>query len=101
MVKIHRVRFVRSIGGRGAELLDVGSDAERRDLREIQAALITPVEELFYCARIGRARVAVANVGGKEFDEAAAGAFAPSANDRRQGIESGPDESRRRRDFVS
>jgi hypothetical protein len=59
-----------------------------------------PVEELFHRARIGSARVAVTDVRGKEFDEAAAGAFALSTNDCRQRIESGSHERGRRYDFV-
>ena len=46
--------------------------------------VVAPVEESFYRARVRDPRVAVADDRGKEFDEAAAGAFALSADDCRQ-----------------
>jgi hypothetical protein len=69
----------RGLRGLRAELFDVGGDAERPNLFELQSAPVAPVEELFYRARVGHASVAVADVGGKELDEAAAGAFALGA----------------------
>jgi hypothetical protein len=35
---------------------------------QLQAPFLTPVEELFHCVRIGGARVAVMDAGGKEFN---------------------------------
>jgi hypothetical protein len=49
-----------------------------------------------FTARVRHAGIAVADDGGKEFDEAAAGAFAPSADNYRQRFESGTDQRRRR-----
>jgi hypothetical protein len=46
--------------------------------------VVAPVEELFDCTRVRQARVAVADGRGKEFDEAAAGALALDADNRRQ-----------------
>jgi hypothetical protein len=73
-----QVLFDGGLGERGAELFDIGGYRDGLDLMKLQVALVGPVEELFHRARIGRARVAVTDVGGKEFDEAAAGAFALS-----------------------
>ena len=84
----------------GAELLDVGGDAERLDLVQLELALVAPVEELFHRARVGHARVAVADVGGEELDEAAAGAFALGADNGRQRVQAGADQRRRRHDLV-
>src|SRR5216683_4683422 len=66
------------LAGPGAELFDVGSDADCLDIRELKPARVAPVEELLHRARIRHARVAVADAGGKEFDES--GRFRSSAN---------------------
>jgi hypothetical protein len=95
-----QVLFDGRLGDHGAELFDVTRDRDRFDLVKLEVAFVRPVEELFHRARIRRARVAVTDVRGKKFDEAAAGAFAVSANDRGQRIESGPDQRRRRRYLV-
>src|SRR6266851_672310 len=84
------------LAGPGAELLDVGSDAKRCDLLELEPAIFAPVEELLHCACIGGPRVAVTDVGGEELDEAAARPFAMGAHDRRQRLQAGADECRRR-----
>ena len=62
--------------------------------------LIAPIEELLYRARIRHARVAVADVGGEELDEAAAGAFALGADNGRQRVQPGAYQCRRRYDLV-
>jgi len=49
-----------------------------------------------YAIRVLRSRM----VGGKEFNEAAAGALALGADDRRQGFQAGTDQRRRRYDSV-
>ena len=46
------------LAGSVAKLFDVGGDADGFDVRESQAALVAPVEELLYRARVGDARVA-------------------------------------------
>jgi len=81
-------------------LLDVGRHAERLDVFQLELALVTPVEELFHRARIRHARVAVADVGGEELDEAAVGAFALGADNGRQRVQAGADQRRRRYDLV-
>src|SRR5713226_6207444 len=81
-----------------AELLDVRRDRDCLDLVKFEAVLVAPVEELLYRARVSHARVAVTDTGGKEFDEAAAGAFALSAHDRRQRLDPGANQRRRRLD---
>ena len=69
-------------------------------IRKLQTALIAPVEELLYRARVGHARVAVPDGGSKKFDQAAAGALALGADNYRQRIESGRDQRRRRYDLI-
>src|SRR5579863_529743 len=86
---------------RAAELLDVRRDRDRFDIVKLQPAFIAPVEEAFDGARIGGPRVAIADTGGEEFDEAAAGALALGAHDRRQRLEAGPDQRRRRDDLFA
>jgi hypothetical protein len=66
------------------------------DLVEFEPPVLAPVEELFYRACIGGARVAVTDAGGEEFDEAAASALAAVADDGWQRVEPGTDERRRR-----
>ena len=63
----------------GAELLDVGRDAERLDFPDLELALVAPVEKLFHRVRVSHARVAVADVGGEELDETAPLARSPWA----------------------
>jgi len=48
-----------------------------RSQRKTKAGLVAPVEEFACGAGIGLAGVRVADVGGEEFDEAAAGVLAP------------------------
>ena len=55
-------------------------------------AVVAPVEELFYRARVRQARVAVTNRRSKEFDEAAAGPLAHDADNRRQRLKPGTDQ---------
>jgi hypothetical protein len=64
---------------------------------DLQVPVIASVEELFHRARIGGARVAVADVGGEEFDEAAAAALATAADDGRERLQCGTDQGRRQR----
>src|SRR5712691_9196655 len=78
----------------------VGGDSNGLDLREFKPALVAPVEELLDRARVGHARVAVADAGGEEFDEAAAGALAARTNDGRQSIEPSTHQRRRRRESA-
>jgi hypothetical protein len=59
------------------QLLDIGGDVDALNRRDLpHAARREPVEELDGRARIGAARVRVANVGGEEFEEAIGGSFA-------------------------
>ena len=90
----------RGLRGLGAELLDIDGDAERLDLFQFKLALVAPVEDLFYRARVHHARVAVADVGSQELDEAAAGAFALGADNERHRIEASPNQCRRWYDLV-
>jgi hypothetical protein len=53
------------------------------------------VEELLYRTRVRHSCVAVADTGGKEFDETAAGTLALGADNRRQRLKRGPDQHRR------
>ena len=55
------------------EALDPGGDVHRLDVKQTKAGLVAPVEEFAGGAVIGFAGVRVADVGGEEFDEAAAG----------------------------
>ncbi len=64
---------------RAAELLDVRRDRDRLDITELQPAFVAPIEEAFDRARIRGPRVAVADAGGEEFDEAVAGALSLGA----------------------
>jgi hypothetical protein len=79
---ISRVLAVAKSRG-GPELWMIGNYLRRRLLVRwtlIESrAVLAPVENCF-TARGRHAGIAVADVGGKEFDEAAAGAFAPSAD---------------------
>ena len=62
-------------GSRLLQLLDIGGDVDALDRREPRhAARRKPVEEFHGRARIGAARVRVANVGGEEFKKAVGGA---------------------------
>jgi hypothetical protein len=88
--------FHRRFGCPAAQLLDIGGDGERIDVVQFEPPVLAPVEELFYRARIGGARVAVTDAGGEEFDEAAAGALAAAANDYEQRFEPSPDQRQRR-----
>ena len=82
------------------ELLDIRGYRDGPDGAEIQSLFIAPVEELFYRTRVSGARVAVADGGGKEFDEAVAGALALGADNRRQRLEAGAHQRGRRHDLV-
>jgi hypothetical protein len=68
-------------GTRLLQLLDIGGDMHALDCRDLRhAASREPVEEFQSRARIGAARVRVANVGGEEFKEAIGGARAGGAD---------------------
>jgi hypothetical protein len=57
------------------QLLDIGGDMDALDIREPRHALgVKPVAEVQRRARIGAARVRVADVGSEEFEEAIGGA---------------------------
>ena len=56
-----------------SEVLDPGGDVHRFDVKQTKAGLVAPIEEFTCGAVIGFAGVRVADVGGEEFDEAAAG----------------------------
>ena len=79
------------IGGRARRRVGVASIPTSFSPR-----VVTPVEELFYRARVRQARVAVTNRRTKEFDEAAAGPLADDADNRRQRLKPGTDQCRRR-----
>jgi hypothetical protein len=83
-----------------AELLDVRRDRDCFDLVKFEAVLVAPIEELLYRARVSHARVAVTDAGGKEFNEATAGALALSAHNRRQRLNPGADQRLRRGGYV-
>ena len=72
----------------GPKLCDVGGHRNGFDLRQFQPALVEPgrrtVDRPRACQRVLRLRM----VAGKEFDEAAAAAFALDADNRRQCFES-------------
>ncbi|HVA80066.1 MAG TPA: hypothetical protein VNF29_03995 [Candidatus Binataceae bacterium] len=53
--------------GPAAQLLDVSRNRKRVNLVEFEPPVLAPVEELFYRACIGGARVAVTDAGGEEF----------------------------------
>jgi len=58
-------------GSSAVQLLDVGRDVNALDVGELRHALRRePVEKLRRRARVGAARVRVANLGGEEFEEA-------------------------------
>jgi hypothetical protein len=79
---------------RVAQLLDARGDGQRVDVVELQAPVLTPVKELLDRTCISGPRVAVADIGGEEFDEAAAGAL---ADNRGQLLKPGTDQRRWRR----
>ena len=58
------------------ELLDVGRDNHRLNVREALPALVAPSEELPDGLRVGEARVRVSDVDGEELQEARAGPLA-------------------------
>jgi hypothetical protein len=69
-------------GARLLQLLDIGGNIDALDGRELRhAARLKPVEEVQSRARVGAARVRVANVGGEEFKEAIGGALATSGDE--------------------
>ncbi|MGH7988226.1 MAG: hypothetical protein ACREQX_18315 [Candidatus Binataceae bacterium] len=70
------------------------------DVGELEPTSLAPVEELFYRARVGHARIAVADAGGEKLDEASAGALTPGVDNGGQRLQAGADQRRRRRDFV-
>ena len=67
------------------EALDPGGDVYRLDVEQAEAGLVAPVEELSDRPVVGAARVRVADVGGEEFDEAAAGVPAARGDQCRDG----------------
>ena len=84
------------LGGPAAQLLDIGRHRKRIDVMQLQLPVFAPAEELFRRARIGGARVAVTDAGGKEFNEAAADALAAAADDGWQRLQARPNQGRRR-----
>jgi hypothetical protein len=90
------VLFDGRLAGLGTELFYVGSDRDGLNVRQFEPAFVAPIEELLYRARVRHPGVAVADAGGKEFDEAAAGAFATGADNRWQRLKPGADERGRR-----
>ncbi len=68
-----------------SEALDPGGDVHGLDVEQTKAGLVAPVEEFAGGAVIGFAGVRVADVGGEEFDEAAAGVRAARGDHRRHG----------------
>ena len=59
------------------QLLNIGGDMHALDGGDVRdAARLQPIEKLDGSARIGAARVRVADVGGEEFKEAIGGALA-------------------------
>ena len=60
-----------------AKLLDIGGDMHALDRRKLPySSRGKPVEEFHGRARIGAARVRIADIGGEEFKEAIGGALA-------------------------
>jgi hypothetical protein len=57
----------------------------RLNVEQTEAGLVAPIEEFACGAAIGFAGVRVADVGGEEFDQAAAGVLAPRGDHRRDG----------------
>ncbi len=55
------------------------------DVEQIETGLIAPVEELSHRPVVSATGVRIADVGGKEFDEAAAGVRAARRDQRRDG----------------
>jgi hypothetical protein len=57
----------------GQQLLDIAGDGDRADAQEVIAALVAPRAKGGDGARVGGARVRVADIGGEELDEAPGG----------------------------
>ena len=73
-------------GSRALQFLDVGRDVNALDVRELRHAFgREPIEKLRRRARIGPARVRVADVGGEEFEEALGSVVAEVGDDGRDG----------------
>ena len=71
-------------GSRLAQFVNVSVDAKALDRSELRHALRRqPIEKLYRRARIGAARVRVADRGGEEFEEAIRGARAARGDERR------------------
>jgi hypothetical protein len=80
--------------GRGSarllQLLDIGGNMDALDDRKLpRAARLKPVEEFDGRARIGAARMRIANVGGEEFKEAIGRARAGGCNEGRGAVDDG------------
>ena len=67
------------------EALDPGGDVHRLDVEQAEAGMVAPVEEFGDRPEVSAAGVRVADVGGEEFDEAAAGMRAARGDQRRHG----------------
>ena len=80
----------------GAQLLDISRDGDGLDVLQPEVVAIAPIEEAFYRARVRHPGIAVADGRGKEFDKAAAGAFALDADNRRQRLQPSADQRQRR-----
>jgi hypothetical protein len=65
---------------RAAELLHIGRYRDRLDITELQPAFVAPLEEALDRPSVCGPRVTVADAGGEEFDETAAGALACGAD---------------------
>ena len=64
-------------GSRLPQLLNIGGDMHALDGGDVRdAARLQPIEEFYRRARIGAARVRIADVGGEKFKEAIGGALA-------------------------
>jgi hypothetical protein len=83
-----------------ADLLDVSGDRHRVDALEPELPVLAPVKELFDRPRVGPARIAVPDVGRKEFDKPPLSALVLGADSGRQHIHAKPHQRRWRWDFV-
>ena len=69
-------------GSRLLQLLDIGGDMHALDGGDARdAARLQPIEEFDGGARIGAARVRIADIGGEEFKEAIGGALADGGDE--------------------
>ena len=74
----------RRLGGGRLQRLDIGGDMQRLDIGQLaDVVTLDPSEERTRCPVIGHARVAVADAGGEEFEEATRGMLAGVSDHRR------------------